>query len=201
MAKQLKQINELQFLKDYESREVSIRVLCREYGINSARGTDILKRHNSRKYRIKSARHAGHPVWNKGLSKKDPRVAAYSRKLSDVRVKTGVRSGYQTVFCNELNKRVKLHDYIWWQNTGHWPEGKKGEQVHHIDGDKDNNEFDNLLLTNVTEHSTIHKEYEDVFLRLLRLGVLKFDKVKRGVDWKSFDEMVNLLKVSHTLPQ
>ena len=192
MAKKLKKINELDFLNDYENNNISIRTLCKVYGISSTRGSGILKRLGSEKY-FENYQKYGSKPWNKGLDKSDSRVAAYSRKLSDVRIKTGRRSGYKTVYVDELEKRVKAHDYVWFKNYGSWPDGKNGEQIHHIDGDKDNNHINNLVLTDVSEHSKIHKEYELVYLKLLKMGLLKFDIEKRGVDWNSFTEMVKKL--------
>jgi hypothetical protein len=195
MAKKLKEINELELVDYYENNEISVRLLSRKFGINSARAADILKQHDSRKYKINSARHGHKKPWNKGLDKTDPRIAKSLKLMSTARVKTGVRSGYQTIFVEELGRRIKLHDYVWFKNTGYLPNGKNYEQVHHIDGDKNNNSIENLLLTNVSEHSKIHKEYEDVFFKLLKLGFIGFNKEKRGVDWDSFNEMVEKLKM------
>lgn len=194
MAKKIKQINELELVAYYENNDISVRNLSKKYGINSTRAASILKAHNSKKFKINSARHGHEKPWNKGLNKDDPRIAASLKKMSASRVKTGLRGGYETVFAEELGKRIKLHDYVWFKNTGHLPNGSAGEQIHHIDGDKANNNIDNLLLTNVSEHSRIHKEYEEVFIKLLKLGILRFDIEKRGVDWQSFNEMVDKLK-------
>jgi hypothetical protein len=194
MAKKPKTINELELVNFYENNNISVRKLSLLYGINSARCAEILKRRKSRKYAVNSARH-GHLIpWNKGKDKSDPRIAASIKKMSHSRLKTGMRSGYQTIFNDILNKRVRLHDHVWHENTGHWPDHKNDEQIHHIDGDKNNNNIDNLLLVGVNEHSRIHKEYELVFLKLLKLNILAFDKKKRGIDWKSFYEMVKKLK-------
>jgi len=138
----------------------------------------------------------GRSSWNSGKNKySDTRVAKNAKSLSDAKTKTGLRSGYQTIYVDELKKRIRLHEYVWFKNTGVWPDGKNREQVHHIDGDKLNNDFDNLLLVKTDEHSKIHKEYEIVFLKLLKLGLIKFDKIARGVDWRSFEELIKKLKV------
>lgn len=194
MAKKLKEINELELVNYYNHNEISVRSLSLRFGINSARVVDILRKHGSEKYKLNSAKHGHETPWNKGLDKTDPRIAKSLKLMSDARVKTGIRSGYRTIFVEELNRRIKLHDYVWFKNTGYFPNGKNGEQVHHIDGDKNNNTIENLLLTDVSEHSRIHKEYEDVFFKLLKLGFIKFNKEKRGVDWDSFNEMVKKLE-------
>lgn len=44
--------------------------------------------------------------------------------------------------------------YVWFLNTGHWP--VSGEDIHHIDGDRSNDEFSNLALMTHSEHSHMH---------------------------------------------
>jgi len=47
--------------------------------------------------------------------------------------------------------------YIWFLNTGHWPDfANKQEVIHHIDGDPLNDDFSNLQLTTSTEHAILH---------------------------------------------
>jgi hypothetical protein len=136
----------------------------------------------------------GLPAWNVGLSKAtDSRIASYAKTSSNNRSTHRKKDGYSTVYDDTLKKSVKIHDQVWFKKTGVWPNGKQGEQIHHIDCDKDNNDIDNLLLTSVSEHSKIHKEYEEVFVKLLRLGLLKFDKNKRGIDWASFQLLLEKL--------
>lgn len=62
----------------------------------------------------------------------------------------------------------------------------KTEQVHHIDGNKQNNDISNLcLLSSCGEHSRLHKQLEQVALQLLKEGIIYFDyqekiyKIKR----------------------
>lgn len=55
--------------------------------------------------------------------------------------------------------------------------GYMGEQVHHIDGNKLNNNIDNLILCNDTrEHKTIHCQLEKISYYLVEIGVIKFNK-------------------------
>ena len=194
MAKKLKEINELELVAYYESNDISVRRLSKKFGINSARSAEILKRHDSRKYKINSARHGHEEPWNKGKDKSDPRIAASIQKMSRSRLKEIKKDGYKSVYSEELGRAVKEHVYVWFKHTGHWPDSSIGEQVHHINGIKDDNRWENLLLTSVEEHTRIHKEYEDVCLKLLTLGLISFDKDKRGIDWNSFTEMVSKLK-------
>lgn len=56
--------------------------------------------------------------------------------------------------------------YVWFQNTGHWPDFKnKQEIVHHIDGDISNDDFSNLRLMTKAEHSTFHNIGEGCIVR------------------------------------
>ena len=52
----------------------------------------------------------------------------------------------------------------------------KTEQVHHIDGNKQNNDISNLcLLSSCGEHSRLHKHLEHVALHLFQEGIIYFD--------------------------
>lgn len=52
---------------------------------------------------------------------------------------------------------------------------KYPENVHHIDGDKLNNDISNLYLCkNVKEHSEIHKSMERLLQELYRAGAITF---------------------------
>lgn len=59
------------------------------------------------------------------------------------------------VTVDGVNKRNS--HYVWFQNTGYWPDFKnKQEVVHHIDGDISNDDFSNLRLMTNADHSTFH---------------------------------------------
>lgn len=50
------------------------------------------------------------------------------------------------------------------------------ERVHHIDGDKTNNDISNLcLLSSESEHSRLHKQLEQIALQLYKEGFIYFD--------------------------
>jgi hypothetical protein len=53
---------------------------------------------------------------------------------------------------------------------------KKGEIVHHIDGNKLNNSLDNLFLTTVAEHNKLHASSESIVFELYKKGAVIFDK-------------------------
>jgi HNH endonuclease len=52
----------------------------------------------------------------------------------------------------------------------------KSEKVHHIDGDKTNNDINNLWLTNNVDHATAHNSLEFYAFQLVKKGIIVFDK-------------------------
>lgn len=50
-------------------------------------------------------------------------------------------------------KPKRLHIYIWEKHNGPVP---AGYHIHHIDGDKDNNEIENLTMLSRFEHQSLH---------------------------------------------
>ena len=56
-------------------------------------------------------------------------------------------------------------------------QGRNGEQVHHIDGDKLNNEIDNLLLCmDTSEHKNVDCQLHELAFELVRNKVITFNK-------------------------
>jgi len=63
-----------------------------------------------------------------------------------------------------VDGKQKLYShYVWFLNTGHWPDWRngKGEDIHHIDGDPLNDDFENLLLMTHAEHTSLHNSGEN----------------------------------------
>lgn len=56
---------------------------------------------------------------------------------------------------------------------------RKGEVIHHIDGDKTNNDIANLDLCTVKEHNNVHAKIESVVFELVKRGVVKYDRVTK----------------------
>jgi len=196
MARKAKPLDEKSIIEEYNNGNCSMRSLSKRHQVSSARIEKIIRNSGSERYKKNLERHSPKGgSWNKGENKfTNKKIAEYSASLSAVRSKDRIRSGYKTVYDEDLKKSVKVHDYVYFKNTGVWPDSNAGEQVHHIDGDKNNNDFDNLLLTNIKEHSKIHKQYEEVFFLLYKQGLIKFSKEKRGVDWESLQLMIAKLK-------
>jgi hypothetical protein len=59
--------------------------------------------------------------------------------------------------------------------------GQKVVVVHHIDGDKTNNNLSNLWgCLNQSEHVRVHKTYDDLLPALLQLGIVTFEPESGG---------------------
>lgn len=196
MAKIGKPVDIELIVRMYEIDNRSIRYICKNVGLKDKLVAKIIEESGSERLKRNRERYVSkNGTWNKGKTKHDDeRIALGSSKLSVVKRKTFIRCGYPMVYSEFHKKAIKEHDYIWFLNNGKLPDRDKKEQVHHIDGDKNNNSIGNLLLVNVTEHSRIHKEYERIGEFLLKEGVIDFSIEKRGVDWESVQKLVNKLK-------
>lgn len=92
--------------------------------------------------------------------------------------------GYKLVKTEEVHASGRLkykgeHLVIYENHIGRplkTQKGKMGEQVHHIDGDKLNNDINNLVLCSDTrEHRNLHCQLEEEAFKLVRSGHIKFD--------------------------
>ena len=55
--------------------------------------------------------------------------------------------------------------------------GGGGEQIHHLDGDKQNNNIENLFLcSDSVDHRLLHGSLEQVAFKLVKSGLIKFNK-------------------------
>ena len=92
------------------------------------------------------------------------------------------KNGYKTVFCpshpRSNKNRVLFHFLVVEEYLGRFL--KKDEIVHHIDGDKLNNDINNLWISNSSKHAKAHKSTEDIVYTLLREGKAKFNR-KKGI--------------------
>jgi len=61
------------------------------------------------------------------------------------------KKGYPIIWID--GKDIKLHVFVWEKANGEKP---KGYQIHHIDGNKNNYNLDNLLLVTQSEHFRLH---------------------------------------------
>lgn len=79
----------------------------------------------------------------------------------------------------------------------------KGEVVHHIDGNRINNNVDNLvLLKSNKEHNKVHHSLQKIGYELYKKGFLSFDKEKKEytVAHVKFRELLGLLEADNQQP-
>ena len=63
------------------------------------------------------------------------------------------KTGYYLCATADEGKRKRMHVYVWEYFNGPVP---KGYHIHHMDGDKSNNNIKNLQLLLATEHEQLH---------------------------------------------
>lgn len=83
-------------------------------------------------------------------------------------------------------KRDSKYRRIWEKAFGPIPKDNQGRsyEIHHIDGNSDNNSLDNLLCVSIEEHHRIHlqqKEYNAAHLIAERMGL-------NSTGWKHSEE-------------
>ena len=61
------------------------------------------------------------------------------------------KKGYTRIWVGDCHRM--LHDIVWENANGSIPDGY---EIHHIDGDKQNNDIENLKLVTPLEHKRIH---------------------------------------------
>lgn len=74
------------------------------------------------------------------------------------------KRGYKRIYIPSAHPDLpqgwlKLHHYVWWKNKGELPPTDEYTHLHHVDGDKDNNNIENLELISNSEH--LKKHWED----------------------------------------
>lgn len=76
-------------------------------------------------------------------------------RLDDVRAENKMPNGYLQVQVYDGGKRIccSAHRLVWYYQNGRIPSGKI---VHHIDGDRGNNNPSNLMLMTHSEHNLYH---------------------------------------------
>lgn len=97
--------------------------------------------------------------------------------------------GYEMVKCENKfhpsgrQKYKKAHVIILEESLGRelkTQQGNMGEQVHHIDGDKLNNNLTNLALCQDTrEHRNLHCQLEKISFELIKRGIILFNHIKK----------------------
>ena len=93
------------------------------------------------------------------------------------------KGGYKEVYVNRTHPYrpnqnwVREHIIIVENHIGR--KLKENEVVHHIDGDKDNNNISNLDVCTVSEHNNCHAKAEKIVFELYKQGKVLYDNVKK----------------------
>lgn len=107
---------------------------------------------------IKNGKGSGPNLKKKAVTTKNG--YSYSKDLNSYKV-TGTRA-----------RRKLEHTDVMEKHLGR--ELNKYEVIHHIDGNKLNNNIDNLFLTNASEHRKLHRDLEYIALKLYNSGKIIF---------------------------
>lgn len=94
------------------------------------------------------------------------------------RVYVGPKTGRKLKSVNkECYGSVREHILIMENHLGRALE--KGEVVHHIDGNKQNNQIENLDLCSVKEHNNCHAKIEQIVFDLYAKGLVGYDRANK----------------------
>lgn len=91
------------------------------------------------------------------------------------------KTGY---YLNSTNN-IRMHRYVWEYYNGKIPEGY---HIHHIDGQKDNNKIDNLIMIRAEEHAKLHGESLTEEEKEWRRKNLKKNAMPKAKEWHSSEE-------------
>jgi hypothetical protein len=132
----------------------------------------------------------GFTNWNKGkinvYSKNTLKKMSEShrgRPASNFKGKGITKDGYIWIY-EPNNKNSNKKGYLYEQRKVMSDFLKRpltiGEQVHHIDGNKQNNKLNNLcLLRSVREHTTLHHQMNKILFELYSIKLVGFNKTQK----------------------
>lgn len=119
-----------------------------------------------------------------GFAGKIGSISIKNRQESLMGSKSIDSSGYISLYVgpnykykNTYGGRIREHIYIVQEKMGRQLE--KNEVIHHIDGDKKNNNIDNLDLCTVSEHNNCHAKIEKIVFELYKKGIVGYDRIEK----------------------
>lgn len=191
MARKIEESVVKEMIEYYKDNNVSLQEVADKFNISRPTVWAYMKKND---IKVDAQRtKIGKKAWNSGLTKStDSRIVKYAKTKS----KDYILDGYRMTWSDVLNKSVREHHKIWYENTNHWPNSDKNEQIHHIDGDKLNNNFHNLVLCSVSEHTKIHKSYENLVYKLIKADIVQFDYDTNTLDCENLFNVLNLFHLN-----
>lgn len=116
------------------------------------------------------------------LRRQHDREKENPEKIGTVRLhKSGryfeIYAGIDTWHTTHQSSWTRRHIYIMEEFLGH--RIPKGYVVHHIDGDKMNDDIKNLALLTIQEHNNAHAKNELLIFELVKQGKVKFNLISK----------------------
>jgi hypothetical protein len=114
----------------------------------------------------------GHDSIRENLEKKigDKRIDSYGY----VQVYVGPPSSQKTISSGYYGGSIREHTMVMEKHLNR--SLVKGEVVHHIDGDKANNDLNNLQVMTVKEHNNCHAKNDALIMKLFKEGIINYSR-------------------------
>lgn len=159
-------IKQIVFL--YKEKGISVRKIAKKFKCSKPVIKKILRKHG---FKIRNHTESRQPgtVWHR----------SYTRRVSGknspgFKGTTITYNNYVSVWKprgDKLQHRDFMEKYL-------KRKLKTSEWVHHIDGNKQNNKISNLTLCTRNSHSKIHASIQKIGYQLIKIGIIKFSKIK-----------------------
>ncbi len=95
------------------------------------------------------------------------------------------RTGYYLSSKKIGGSRKRLHVYVYEKSHG---KIKKGNHIHHIDGDKSNNEPSNLMQLTTVEHEKYHGSHQEKELKEFKAKNVVKNAMPKAAAWHKSEE-------------
>ena len=165
MKREERLIRDKNVIDEYLSGNLSSNEIMKKYNLKNQTYYDILKRNNIKTRSISEG------------CKLASKNGIGCRPMQDRRVNS---NGY--VFIRVEGEIILEHIYVCEQFLGR--KLNKNEVVHHIDGDKQNNNIENLIALTQEEHSKVHMvNVLEVIKEEIKKGFIVFDKNTKEYKW------------------